>query len=91
MAMTIWKYTLVGGYNTFDMPKGAKILSVAAQDDDVCIWALVDPSAPKVSRQILALGTGHDAPDGIEKTAYIGTAMLAGGTLVIHVFDVWEA
>lgn len=85
---TIWKY----GFDTLDswtftMPRGAVLLTVAAQFDAACLWALVDPEQPSVERKILIYGTGHS----IERNdPYVGTYQLAGGSLIFHVFDAGE-
>lgn len=81
---TIWKYTLQPEC-TLDMPKGADVLSVREQGEDICLWALVDPSAEKEQRQFVAFGTGHDVPDRNMK--FIGTAHLHDSSLVFHVFE----
>jgi hypothetical protein len=39
-----WKYVI--GSEPVSMPKGAEILSVQEQRDEICVWALVDPSRP---------------------------------------------
>lgn len=60
------------------------ILKVDSQNDNVCIWALVDTKKPAVPRQFILVGTGFEVPSGVE---YIGTAQLYGGALVLHVFE----
>lgn len=81
---TIWKFPLQPEC-TLDMPKGAEVLSVCKQSDEICLWALVDPSAEKEQRRFVGFGTGHDVPDRPMK--FIGTAHLHGGSLVFHVFE----
>lgn len=85
---TIWKYNLRPGC-TVDMPKGAKLLHVAEQNDDVCLWAQVDPLAPLEARRFAILGTGHDMPDYF-KMEYIGTALMRNLNLVFHVYEVFS-
>ena len=87
--MTIWKYPLeLTDEQQFRMPVGAKPLSVATQNGQLCLWALVDPSpyAPKETRRFYLRGTGHPMDDAVD-AAFIGTVMMHGGTLVFHVFD----
>jgi hypothetical protein len=43
----------------FEMPRGAEIIHVAMQGQAPCIWAIVDPAAPKELRRFRVLGTGH--------------------------------
>lgn len=87
MSKTIWKYPLqMADKQQVSMPFGAKIRSVAAQGDTVCIWAEVDPSAPKKrERTIYIYGTGHVMPD--DPGTYIGSFMLHAGALVFHVYE----
>jgi hypothetical protein len=91
MALTIWKYPwptvncgpgLEAGLN---MPEGAEILTAREQGDDICIWARVDPYRAIVKRHFVLCGTGHPTP-GPEAT-YVGTGLLYGGRLVLHVFE----
>lgn len=81
---TIWKFILQPECKV-EMPAGAELLSVNAIGDDICLWAKVDPAAPKVSRSFVAFGTGHDVPD--ESLAFVGTALMLGGALVFHIFE----
>ena len=81
---SIWKYVLQPEC-TIEMPGGAQVLAVREQGQDICLWALVDPSAEKVERRFVGFGTGHDVPD--QSMAFLGTAHLAGGALVFHVFE----
>ena len=69
---------------SINMPRGAKALHVAEQDGQLCLWALVDP-AQKVTVPVrLAVhGTGHLFD---HSGAFLGTGLLKGGRLVLHVF-----
>lgn len=83
---TIWKWTLaVTDVQAFDMPKGAKILSVQVQGGMPQLWAYVDPTEPRVTRTIRIIGTGH--PIITHPGDYIGTFQMGGGALVFHVFE----
>ncbi len=83
---TVWKYTLpVSGRIELNIPAGAKLLCVQMQFDRLCMWALVDPTAPISTRCFWIVGTGHEllsAPG-----AYVGTFQINGGALVFHVFE----
>lgn len=81
---TTWKFTLQPECS-IEMPVGSEILSVREQKETICLWALVDPSAPKETRRFVAFGTGHDIPD--ESLSFVGTAHLQGGALVFHIFE----
>ena len=87
MSQTIWKFPLaVQDEQLIDVPKGSQILSVATQHGQLCVWAIVDPEAELLPHKFSVRGTGH-AIVGDEGT-YIGTAQMAGGQLVWHVFKV---
>ena len=67
----IWKFQIgVADALLVPMPKGAKLLTVQVKNGATCLWALVDPKAPKASRKISTYGTGHehDAIPGV----YVG-------------------
>ena len=87
---TIWKYPLSPReVQDLSMPDGAEILTVQTQKEQVCLWAKVDPQAPKVIRTFGVFGTGWE----IVTTAsmrYIGTVQLEDGDFVYHVFE-WVA
>jgi hypothetical protein len=84
MAKTIWKYSI--SYNcSIVMPKGAKILDVQEQHGEVCLWVLVNPMADTENRNFVAYRTGFPLDE--EYGTYIGTCLLSGGDLVLHVFE----
>jgi hypothetical protein len=84
---TIFKYTLNLGGSPIRMPVGAEILSVQAQDGDICLWARVDTSVREFEdRTFMAFGTGDQLPTRLD-LHYIGTAMSQGDRLVMHVFE----
>jgi hypothetical protein len=83
----VFKYSLAfEDINILEMPVGAEILCAQTQRDTPCIWALVDPFAPRTKRRFRVAGTGHPIEDAIK--AYIGTVQIDGGSLVFHVFEV---
>lgn len=84
----IWKYELVPtDAQVIAMPTGAKVLSVQAQGDAACVWALVDTDAVSfTNRYFYIVGTGNPA-DHIDAKGFIGTVQVYNGTLVFHVFE----
>lgn len=82
--MVVYKYNLLPQI-TLDLPKGAEPLTVAFQQDQLFMWAKVDPLAERTKREFRVYGTGHDMPDGFDH-AYIGTAHTDDG-LVFHAFE----
>lgn len=92
--MTIWKFPVpVNDRFTVNMPRNARPLSVQVQHNDVCMWALVDPTAPVVRREFRVFGTGHpvDLSGGSQTGAFVGTFQVYGGDLVFHLFDYGES
>jgi len=91
MKKTIYKYELspvLQGNHSLKLPKNAEILSVQAQNDTPCIWALVYPDNEVEERFFELFGTGHDIPCdmGIDRK-FIGTFQMYGGSLVFHLFE----
>jgi hypothetical protein len=88
--ITIWKYILHPTEPEQKMPKEARILTAAAQGDQICVWAEVNPDAPPESRYFQIFGTGHPvAPQNPPGYAleYIGSAFLEDGAYVFHVYE----
>lgn len=84
----IWKFPIqIQDYQSIRMPTGAEILAVQVQGGSPILWALVDPSAPLVSRQLRIIGTGHPISDNPGK--FVDTFQLGG--FVGHVFDAGES
>jgi len=82
----IWKFVLDPDGEVF-MPKGAEVLSVGVQGQDVCLWAIVEtePSIARETRKFLPIMTGGMLERG-SLGKFVGTTVLGG--LVIHVFEV---
>jgi len=83
----IYKYPV--GDSAVSMPAGARLLTAQMQHGSLFVWAIVDPSAPRVLRCIRVYGTGHELP--ANPGAYLGTVQMHDGALVLHVFDEGEA
>lgn len=80
----VWKFPLpLDDECPIEMPLGAKVLHVDTQAGAVCLWALVDVSAPKETRHFCIRGTGH--PIGDEGDNYHGSTQQ--GPFVWHVFE----
>lgn len=82
----IWKEALQFlDVQEVNIPEGAEILCAKEQFENICIWFRCDPAAPKVARTIAIVGTGNPVPSADGR--YLGTAALAGGSLIFHVFE----
>ena len=87
MSATVWKYALKAtAQQLVSIPQGAKLLHVAEQHGELCLWAHVDPSQSVEDRGIAIIGTGHNAPDPGQMD-HVGSVLMHGGALVFHVFD----
>ena len=87
---TIWKFPFqVTDDFEIEMPVGAQFLHVDVQNDySPCLWAIVDPKAPKEVRKFHLSGTGHPLNKKLTKANHVGSFFLRGGQLVFHLF--WE-
>jgi hypothetical protein len=84
---TIWKFPLeVTDAQGVLLPQGAQVLTAQLQGRSLCLWALVDPDAPKTVRLLHIFGTGHPVHNA-DSLRYISTFQLDGGALVFHVFE----
>lgn len=82
---TIWKFQIpVADDQTIEIPRGAIALSAHMQDNQICLWALVDDGAEKHSVPVHIRGTGHNC-DGVPPRYFVGTVFPRPG-LVFHVF-----
>lgn len=73
------------------MPRGARLLHVAAQGNRLYAWALVNCAKPLTSENIRVTfrvaGTGHRIEPRIAATwAFLGTVLMREGALVWHVW-----
>jgi hypothetical protein len=87
----IYKYELLppdeGNVTSVQMHSGAMALHVDAVGDQLFVWALVPDSlgAFMRERRFIVVGTGHDLD--YQGQRYLGTALMHGGALVWHVFE----
>ncbi len=84
----IYKYELpIQDEVDIPMPRGAQVLvSAAVQHDALCVWAVVDTGIDESeNRRFYIHGTGH--PLNGNEGRHLGTVLLHGGTLVLHVFE----
>lgn len=87
----VWKFPFqLVDYQTIELPENAAPLTVAMQDDTLCLWAVCDQTETTYETRAFAVhGTGHAmyaAP--VEYLAYLGTVQLMGGSLIFHIFEV---
>jgi len=87
MNKRVWKFVLDPNNTKIVMPVGAEVLTVQSQNNEACLWALVDPDSERETRVFDVYGTGHNIryDIGIDRK-YIATFQLNDG-LVFHVFE----
>jgi hypothetical protein len=85
--MRVYKYPLrIDDETRVSWHVGAKVLAVQEQNGDPYIWALIDPSQPKIAQRFRLAGTGHDI-EWQDNMVHRGTFQLRGGDLVFHLFE----
>ena len=85
MTKTIYKYEIpVTDTAVVTMPRWAEILKIGEQNNDLFLWAIVDPGNDPINRVFYVRGTGH--PMTGYEGSYLGTVQMRSG-LVWHVFD----
>lgn len=87
---TIFKFS-IPDHSTFslELPANAQFLDVQVQRGDPQAWFLLDPQAPKMTRQFVIAPTGG-AVTKPERLTYLGTFQLLGGSIVLHLFEQTE-
>lgn len=86
MTGRIWKFRLraAAREQVLALPPGARVLHLAVQGEAPVLYMACDPNLTASDRRIIrSCLTGDEAPVG----KYIGTAMLEGGSFVVHYFD----
>lgn len=82
----IYKYKLeVTDEQAIEMPQGSQIIHVDYFNDEINLWAIVDPKAKLVWKSFVVHGTGHPCPE--TKADHIGTVIDRQRGLVWHVFN----
>lgn len=83
---TIYKYALAyDDEQVLYLHRGASILTVQNQREELVLWADVDTSNDKVMRKIRILFTGFEIPSYLV-LSFISTVQLSNG-LVAHIFE----
>ncbi len=82
----IFKYHLpiAGPTVIVAMPNNPKILSAGNQNEQVMVWADVEEDNQLEDHLFFIRGTGH--PMHSQESTFIDTVIVAGGSLVWHIF-----
>jgi hypothetical protein len=85
MESRIWKYELeITDTQIIEVPRAGVILSVANQNNKLCLWAMVEIDRPLEKREIEIIGTGN--PIEMKDRHFIGTVLI--DPFVWHVFEI---
>ena len=83
---TVHKFQLSPGLTTIGLPEGAKVLHVAEQYTNVCIWVELDVGEAPLNRCFYTVPTGGEVPHDYKR--FIGTVLMMNGCLVYHIYEV---
>lgn len=85
----IYKYPLPKSETfTINVPKGGRILHIDVQFGHPEMWILIDPEASFEDREFFIAMTGQEIPEARHRNSeYVGTFLLSGGDLVLHLFE----
>jgi len=88
--MRIYKYRLssscINEMQTVSMPIGSKILDVQFMENQLVLWAEVDPEAEVRDRLFLIAFTGSEAPARQSWTHVSTLQVVRRTTFVLHIF-----
>ncbi len=85
MRKVVYKYEIQPDGSTF-YAASMRPLHVAAVGENLFLWAEVAPGGVDLPRRFFAYATGYNTiPEG---AIYVGTALMHGGTLVWHVYEI---
>lgn len=85
MSHLIHKYELDEGVCTFQLPVSAKPIHVAEQRGKLCVWVEFEANDfARTEHTFEVVGTG--VPFQKADFNHIGTVLLMGGSLVLHVY-----
>lgn len=84
---TIYKYqfSMSSDKEEFEMPSASFPLSVGEQNGLPCMWCQVETNNPIVTRKFRIVGTGHEIPETVRLSKYVGTVQI--GVFVWHIFE----
>lgn len=81
MSRTVWKF-LVKPTKNLDLPMGWEVVDVSAKGDEVFMWVMLDPNAPRHREVFVSIPTGGVVPDDAD---HVGSWHMDDG-LVFHLF-----
>jgi hypothetical protein len=87
MKEKIFKYEITDKKQMVLIPKDAEILSCQIQNENVCVWALVNPQKENEEKYFECYATGEEMHQdmGIQRK-FLNTVQFKNG-LVFHIFE----
>lgn len=84
---SVWKFILLDEpLQIIRVPPPGIFRHIAFQQGDgICLWAEVDPKAPKEDRGICLATTGSELPSTAQN--YLGTVHTDGGATILHAYE----
>jgi hypothetical protein len=83
----IYKYKiLITDEFVLNLPLNSKLLSVAEQDGDMVLYAMVIPELGLHPVKIRVIGTGNPMPGDMSEYKFLGTVKTYNGRLMWHIF-----
>ena len=97
MSTTILRHEIlardVGNEICWDMPRGARVLSVLGlyriKQEFLAVYTEANTDIPKVKRKFKVVSTGHVLNLPVN-ARFVGSAAFLDGSVVLHVFDLGE-
>ena len=80
---TVHKYVLSDVRNEVSTYEGARFLCAANQREQITVWAEVNTLERECLRSLYVVGTGGKVPPDCD---YVGSALMADGDFVFHVY-----
>lgn len=75
---------------TFELPRGSKMMSVGNQGEKLKVWYSDTGLTTKRTFEFKVVGTGEgECPNESDGWKFLGTVLFMSGSLVVHVF--WRA
>jgi|GEM_PF-3265708 len=82
--LVIYKYPLTEIHEIVKIPKGGRVLSAGAQNDQIYIWVLINPNNTPIVRDFIIAGTGQKFSTNRE---LIFISRVTMGNFEFHVFE----
>jgi hypothetical protein len=69
------------------MPRGACLMSVVNQNENLVVYALVNPKELQIDQRLLRVAVTGSDPGRVGAGKFLGTVLFDNGQFVLHVWD----